>query len=455
MPFIPHTEEEVQKMLAQIGCPDIESLFAEIPEELRIDTLDVPEGLDELSMKQLLQQRFSQDAKTVNFAGAGAYEHHIPDAVWDLVSRGEFLTAYTPYQAEASQGTLQILFEYQTMMASLMGHEVSNASLYDGATALAEAALMAVRSSRKSKSVILVPDSLHPTYREVLHSIVTSQGIELKSVPFAVSAGHTTIESLEQAYEQVGEICALIIPQPNYFGVMEEVSMLTDWAHSKGALVIACVNPVAMACLIPPGQWGEQGADIACGEGQPLGVPLNRGGPYFGFMTCKKKLIRQIPGRLVGQTIDKDGKRGFTLTLQAREQHIRRSKATSNICTNQGLLVTAATIHMSLMGADGLKQAALASHQNTVYLAEQLQALPGIKLVFNRPFFHEVAVHCPISASETIEHMIGHGFFAGIDLGKQFPELDEALLICATEVRTKAEIDMFVTQLKACWGISS
>ncbi len=453
MPFIPHTAEEVQTMLAAIGAPDVESLFSEIPGHLRISGLsDIADGLSENELKVMIESKFHQDAKVENYAGGGAYEHHIPHAVWDLVSRGEFLTAYTPYQAEASQGTLQILFEFQTMMASLMGHDVSNASLYDGASATAEAALMAVRLMRKEdKPVIYVPDSLHPSYRTVLESLLTPQKVAIESIPFAVSAGHTTIEALEKSYQQLKRCTALIIPQPNYFGVLEEVSMLTDWVHSKGGLAIGVVNPTAMALLKPPGQWGEKGVDIACGEGQPLGVPMNRGGPYFGFLTCFKKSIRQVPGRIIGETVDNKNQRGFTLTLQAREQHIRRAKATSNICTNQGLLVTAASIYLSLMGPQGLKKVALASHQNALYLAKRLESLPGAKLAFNRPFFHEVAVHCPKPVQEIMTQMISCGYFPGINIGESYPELDHTLLICTTETKTKAQIDTFVETLKDCW----
>lgn len=454
MPFIPHTDEEIQTMLASIGQPDIESLFSEIPDSLRIKGLpEISSGMSELALKQFIQQRFENDADVVSFAGAGAYEHHIPAAVWDLVSRGEFLTAYTPYQAESSQGTLQILFEYQTMMASLMHHEVSNASLYDGASALAEAALMAVRLRRKEKDpVIFLPEAVNPRYREVLHSLLKPQGIEIVTVPYALSSGHTTIEALEEVYKQTGRCTALVIPQPNYFGVLEEVGMLNDWAHKKGAISIGQVNPTAMAWLKPPGAWGENGADLACGEGQPLGVPLNRGGPYFGFLTCNKRDIRQLPGRLVGQTQDAKGNRGFTLTLQAREQHIRRGKATSNICTNQGLLVTCATIYMSVMGPEGLKQVAKTSHNNTSLLAKRLTQIPGVKLAFNRPFFHEVAVHCPKPVEGIIDKMCQRGYLAGVNVSEVYPELDHTLLVCATETKTPEQIESYCQALESVLG---
>ena len=359
MPFIPHTDSDIRDMLAAIGAGDIEDLFDEIPASLRIGKLDgVPEGMTEQQISRLMADRAEQDGRPLCFMGAGAYDHHIPAAVWEIATRGEFYSAYTPYQAEASQGTLQLLYEYQSMMTALTGMDVSNASLYDGASALAEAVLMAVRANRKSKSrKVLIPRNLHPSYRKVTQAIVSNQDIELIELPFDKEGGHTDPASLEAYAGQ--DITALVIPQPNFFGVLEEVDALTDWAHNNGTLAIAVVNPLALALLAPPGEWGEKGADICCGEGQPLGAPLASGGPYFGFMCCTQALVRQMPGRIVGRTRDLDGKEGYTLTLQAREQHIRRSKATSNICTNQGLMVTAATIHMALLGSEGLERVAV------------------------------------------------------------------------------------------------
>ncbi|TXI35784.1 MAG: aminomethyl-transferring glycine dehydrogenase subunit GcvPA, partial [Nitrosomonas sp.] len=350
MPFIPHTEEDIAEMLASIGAKSIEDLFDEIPDELVSGELTgVPSGLSELEITRLMMERANQDGFYQNYIGAGAYEHHIPAAVWQITTRGEFYSSYTPYQAEASQGTLQLLYEYQSMMASLTGMDVSNASMYDGATALAEAALMAVRSHKTSRR-ILIPKTVHPVYRQVVRAIVSNQKIEVVELPFDTKTGQVDPASL--AKTDFGDFAALVIPQPNFFGVLEQVDALTDWAQSKGALAIGVVNPTALALLTPPGEWGSKGADIAVGEGQPLGIPLSSGGPYFGFMACKNELVRQMPGRIIGRTTDLDGKEGFVLTLQAREQHIRRSKATSNICTNQGLMVTAATIYMSLTGPE-------------------------------------------------------------------------------------------------------
>src|SRR5215831_16431965 len=354
MPFIPHTQADVRAMLQSIGAASIEELFDEIPGELRHIRLDLPPPLSEMEVMRLMQQRAQSDGEYASFLGAGAYEHHIPAAVWQIAARGEFYSAYTPYQAEASQGTLQVLFEYQTMMASLTGLDATNASLYDGASALAEAVLMAVRLQRGPRRV-LAPVTLSPVYRSVVRAIVSNQDIELIELPYNSDAGTALLDCL--AHWEKQEIAALLIPQPNFFGVLEPIDKLTDWAHAQGALAIGVVNPLAAALLRPPGKWGAKGCDIAVGEGQPLGVPLTGGGPYFGFMACKQAHVRQMPGRIVGQTVDRDGKRGFTLTLQAREQHIRRSKATSNICTNQGLAVTAATVHMAILGAEGLKNA--------------------------------------------------------------------------------------------------
>ncbi|MCF8005396.1 MAG: aminomethyl-transferring glycine dehydrogenase subunit GcvPA, partial [Chromatiaceae bacterium] len=354
MPFIPHTDEDIAGMLDTIGVDSIDALFDEIPAELRAQGLDgIPAGLSEMEVTQLLQARARTDGEPTCFIGAGAYDHHIPAAVWQITTRGEFYSAYTPYQAEASQGTLQVLYEFQSMMTALTGLDVSNASLYDGASALAEAVLMAVRSNRKVKHPrVLMPRTVHPFYRRTVASIVQHQGIELVEVDFDARSGQTQVAHCEAV---AGEpFAALVVPQPNVFGVLEDVDALTDWAQARDALVIGVVNPVALALLSPPGDWGQAGADIACGEGQPLGMPLASGGPYLGFLCCKQAFIRQLPGRIAGKTEDPDGKVGYTLTLQAREQHIRRSKATSNICTNQGLLVTAATIHMAILGAEGL-----------------------------------------------------------------------------------------------------
>jgi len=365
-------------------------LFDEIPENLLSEGLTkVPSGSGEMAVSRLMEERATQNAGLSCFLGAGAYEHHVPAAIWDIAARGEFMTAYTPYQAEASQGTLQIIYEYQSMIAHLCAMDVSNASMYDGASALAEAVLMSVRAHRKSKSRrIIMPKTIHPAYRAVCHSIVHMQNIVLEELDFDNESGCFDIESLKPFEGE--DITALVVSFPNFFGNLEDVHALSDWAFKNDVLLIAVCNPVALAILTPPGEWGEHGADIVVGEGQPLGIPLSSGGPYFGFMCCKQKHVRQMPGRIIGRTVDLDGKTGFALTLQAREQHIRRSKATSNICTNQGWAVSAATMYMALLGAQGLEQVANCSHQNLEQLRLGLEKIPDIQLLFNSSNFHEL-----------------------------------------------------------------
>ena len=446
MPFIPHTDADVKAMLKSIGVNAIDDLFDEIPEKLRAGKLtQVPEGLSEMDIGRLMQTRANQDGAYLNFIGAGAYEHHIPAAVWEIVTRGEFYSAYTPYQAEASQGTLQLLYEYQTMMASLTGMDVSNASLYDGASGLAEAVLMAVRAHKKARK-ILMPSTVHPIWRRVVHAIVANQNIELVEIPLCMDCGNVIPDSLKQF--EGGEFAALVIPQPNFFGVLEEVDALTDWAHAHNMLAIGLVNPTALALLTPPGEWGAKGADIAVGEGQPLGAPLSSGGPYYGFMCCKQALVRQMPGRIIGRTVDKDGKQGFTLTLQAREQHIRRSKATSNICTNQGLVVAASTIYMALLGPEGLERVARASHANTLALIEKLTAIKGVTRVFNHPVFHEAVLRLDAPVSDTLRALEAQGILGGYDLTEHYPHLGQALLVCATETRTPEDMNQYAFHLE-------
>lgn len=447
MPFIPHTDVEIQEMLATLGVHTIGDLFDEIPAHLQTTELNqVPTGLSEMEMTRITQQRGQENKPGLCFIGAGAYEHHIPAAVWDITSRGEFMTAYTPYQAEASQGTLQLIYEYQTMMANLTGMDYSNASLYDGASALAEAVLMSVRANKKTQSAkILIPRSLHPHYRQTLQAIVTQQAIELIELPYCTKEGKTLLSTLDAWEKQ--DVCALVISQPNFFGSLEEVDQLTEWAHAKQAFVIAVTNPMSLALLKEPGSWGKLGADIVCGEGQSLGVPLAGGGPYFGFMCCKKEWLRQMPGRIVGRTIDKNGKPGFTLTLQAREQHIRRAKATSNICTNQGLLVTAATIYMSLLGPMGLQKVAHASHDHAQQLAHLLTQVPGVELIFNTAFFHEFVIRLSQPVSDLLRDLAKLGIQGGYDLSTFYPELGDALLICVTETKNQDDLNRYQQEL--------
>ncbi|MGB5453325.1 MAG: aminomethyl-transferring glycine dehydrogenase subunit GcvPA [Sedimenticolaceae bacterium] len=447
MPFIPHTEEDVRHMLDVIGVDQIDDLFDEIPADLRAKELEhVPVGMSEMEVSALMAARARVDGQPVCFIGAGAYDHHIPAAVWQIATRGEYYSAYTPYQAEASQGTLQLLYEYQSMMTALMAMDVSNASLYDGASGLAEAVLMAVRVNRKSKSRrILVPRTLNPAYRKTVHTIVRNQAIELVEVPFDPATGRIDMTAL--AAHAGEDFAALLIPQPNFFGVLEDADALTDFAHANNMLAVGVVNPLAMAVLKPPGEWGSEGADIACGEGQPLGAPLSSGGPYFGFMCTKQAMVRQMPGRIIGRTVDLEGKPGYALTLQAREQHIRRSKATSNICTNQGLLVTAATIHMALLGGEGLARVAASCHANTAALIDRLSAIDGVERQFAAPMFHEGVLRLSAPVADILRSLAAHNVLGGFDLAEDYPELGNAVLVCATELRTGTEMDEYATKL--------
>ncbi|MEJ2087557.1 MAG: aminomethyl-transferring glycine dehydrogenase subunit GcvPA, partial [Gammaproteobacteria bacterium] len=420
-------------------------LFDEIPDDLRAGTLSrVPHGVDEMTMLARMSDRARQDEVDVCFLGAGAYDHHIPAAVWDLTSRGEFMTAYTPYQAEASQGTLQLIYEYQSMMAALTGLDVSNASVYDGASGLAESILMAVRANRKASSrSIVMPETVHPHYAATARSIVSHQEVAISTVPMS---GSGIIDPA--ALDGLKDPAALVIQQPNFFGLLEDVDALTDWAHARGALVIGVVNPVSLALLKPPGEWGTAGADIACGDGQPFGIPMASGGPSFGFLCARQALVRQMPGRIIGRTEDLEGRTGFALTLQAREQHIRRGKATSNICTNQGLLVTAGTIYLSLMGPEGLRRVAAASHKNARRLVEALTAIDGVRSRFDGPFFHERVLELPVAARGVVDALLDQGILAGLDLSAYWPDMERSLLVCATEKRTIEEIDRFADALR-------
>ncbi|MBF0283856.1 MAG: aminomethyl-transferring glycine dehydrogenase subunit GcvPA [Magnetococcales bacterium] len=454
MPYIPHTPEDLKAMLKVIGIPEAKALFDEIPDSLLLPkgALQLPAPLNEMEGARLMRERAALDKPLVCFIGAGAYDHHIPAPVWEIAGRGEFLTSYTPYQAEASQGTLQVLFEFQTMIAGLTGLDASNASLYDGASALGEAVLMAVRANEPAGvRRVLLPSTVHPTYRRVVRTVTRQQGIELVELPFCSDTGQIPLEALERWSQE--HFSALVIPQPNFFGVLEEVDQLTDWTHKHRGLVIGVVNPVSLALLRPPGEWGSRGADIACGEGQPLGIPLSSGGPYFGFLACRQPLIRQMPGRIVGRTLERaelggeHPKAGFTLTLQAREQHIRRAKATSNICSNQGLMTIAAALHMTLMGPKGLREAALACHANTLSLVQRLKRIPGVRQRFASPFFHEAALELPLPVETVLTALTERGVAGGFALGADYPGLDSCLLVCATERRTEGEMEAYAAHL--------
>ena len=450
MPFIPHTDADVASMLATIGVPDVDSLFDEIPPALRSKVPGtIGDGLSEMEMLRRLGDRAGRDEAEPCFLGAGCYDHHIPAAVWDIAGRGEFMTAYTPYQAEASQGTLQLIYEFQTMMAELTGMDVCNASVYDGGSGLAEAILMAVRANRRAARrngprTVAIAGNVHPLYVAATHTIVRNQGIEIVTLPCGAD-GRIDPDALSGL--RVPPV-AVVLQQPNFFGLLDNVDALTDAARELGALVVGCVNPTSLALLKPPSGWGAEGADIVCGDGQPLGVPMASGGPSFGFICARETLVRQLPGRIVGRTEDLDGRPGFTLTLQAREQHIRRAKATSNICTNQGLLVTAATIYMSLLGPTGLRNVAAACHARTRELVEVL----GVPRRLDGPFFHECVLNVGMPAGDVVAALARRGIVAGLALGDYFPELSHGLLVCATEKRTAEDMRRFAEALADARG---
>lgn len=427
-------------MLQSIGVSSIDELFDEIPDSVPVaNFLAIENSLTELEMIHRLAEYAKQDELGSCFLGAGCYDHHIPAAVWDLTTRGEFLTAYTPYQAEASQGTLQLLYEFQTMMASLAGLDVANASVYDGGSGLGEAILMAVRSNRRARNrKIVIGGAVNPFYVQTAQTLVRNQGIELVRVP--IENGLFDPKRCE-----LDDPSVVVVQQPNFFGLLEDVDSIADWVAERNALLIAVTNPLTLSVLKPPGEWGDSGADISCGDGQPLGVPMASGGPSFGFLCARMKHVRQMPGRIVGRTKDANGDVGYTLTLQAREQHIRRAKATSNICTNQGLLVTAATIYLSIMGVTGLRNTASRCHENTNYLVAQLEATGRAQRRFTEPFFHECVLRCAGDVHSLTQTMLTeHGILAGLPLGKIDESLDDCLLLCATEKRTRDEIDRFV-----------
>ena len=444
-------------MLDCIGAASTDELFDEIAPSLQdVDLSAVEEGVDEMTMLADMAARARQDESGPCFLGAGCYDHHIPAAVWDVASRGEFMTAYTPYQAEASQGTLQLIYEYQTMMASLTGMDVSNASVYDGGSALGEAVLMAVRATQRGRRGAAASDAkehrvalagaCHPLYAEAAANIARNQGVVLEATGFAAD-GTADLDALKAMTPQ-----AVVVQQPNFFGLIEPVDEITRWARANGALTIAVVNPLALAVLKPPGEWGGDGADIACGDGQPLGIPMASGGPSFGFICTRQRLVRQLPGRIAGRTVDRDQRTGFALTLQAREQHIRRGKATSNICTNQGLLVTAATIHLALMGAQGLHRVATNCHRKTRQLMQALASINGVRQRFDAPCFHECVIDLGRPAAPVVDALAEKGLACGLPLGRYFPELAHCLLVCATEKRTDADIALFRDALATVLG---
>jgi len=445
--YIPNTREDQEKMLSAIGAGSVAELFSDIPEDIRLDRdLDLPDAMHEQELVSHMKAIASENVNTADhpcFLGAGVYDHFIPSVVGHVISRSEFYTSYTPYQPEISQGTLQAIFEYQTMICRLTGMDVSNASMYDGAPAVAEAALMAVRSTGREK--VLVSRGVHPQYREVLRTYAVHAGIGIAEV--GLSGGMTDLDGLRDALSGEAGVAAVILQSPNFFGVIEDMEAATALAHEYGALTVACVDPVSLAILQPPGEYG---ADIAAGEGQPLGNPLNYGGPHFGFLAAKQKLVRKMPGRIVGQTADSEGRRGFVLTLQAREQHIRREKAVSNICSNQALNALAATVYLSVMGKQGLKQVAELCLSKSHYAYSKLLATGRFEKGCDAPFFREFAVRSVDEPVETINRRLrDRGMIGGLALERYYPEMKNCWLVAVTEKRTRQEIDAFVEEAAA------
>ncbi len=437
--YSPHTVADRADMLREMGVASMDELLAQVPETLRAGGYEWPSALTESELMAHARGLAAKNKSLVCFAGAGAYDHYVPAAVKSLIQRGEFLTAYTPYQAEASQGTLQAIYEFQSSVCALYGMEASNASLYDGATALAEAVTASARITGRKK--ILIPESLHPEWREVLQTYFGAKG-EPTLISISCPSGRMELDEVTKLLDET--VAAVVVATPNFFGLLEDGAALAELAHSKGALLIAVADPVSLGVLEAPGQWG---ADIAVGEGQGLGNALAYGGPYLGLFACKKAHIRHIPGRICGMTTDADGKRGFVLTLQAREQHIRRERAASNICSNEALCALAATIHLALLGPAGLKEVAELCVDKAHVLAEKASAVPGFGLRFAGPFFHEFVLDCPVPADRVRKALLKEGILAGVPLGTFHPTMKNGLLVCVTEKRTNEEMDRFVAAL--------
>ncbi len=441
MSYIPHTDLERQQMLAAIGITTIEDLFEAVPSTHRFPRLKLPKPLSELEVAAELASLAEADEHAADYAifrGAGAYHHFIPSAIGHIVMRGEFLTAYTPYQPEVSQGTLQAIYEYQSMICTLTGMDAANASHYDGATSLAEAVTVALEVGRHKRKKIILSHAINPQYRAVVRTY--HQGNDLKIVG---DSGRADIPDLIELLDE--NTAMLAVAYPNFFGQIDDLAKLAEKVHNAGALLVVVANPTALALFKSP---GELGADIVVGDGQPLGIPLGFGGPYLGFFACRTEYVRRIAGRIIGETLDHDGRRAYVMTLRPREQDIRREKATSNICTNQGLMSLTACIYLALMGKHGLRKVAELCFHKAHYAAQQINDVKGFVVDMSRPFFHEFVVKCPRPVSEINQRLVGQGIIGGYDLGQDYPHLKDHMLVCVTEVNTKAEIDMLVEALK-------
>jgi glycine dehydrogenase subunit 1 len=440
MTYLPHTEIERQQMLSAIGVTTIEDLFEAVPAAHRFPSLDLPAPMSEMEAFAELQALAEANEHAQDFAifrGAGAYHHFIPSVISHILLRGEFLTAYTPYQPEVSQGTLQAIFEYQSMIAVLTGMEAANASHYDGATSLAEAVTVALEATRRKRNKVILSPAINPQYRAVVRTY--HQGNNVKLVG---DAGRADIPDL---LDMLDESTAMVaVAYPNFFGQLDDFSQLAEKVHAAGALLVVVANPTALALFKSPGAFG---ADIVVGEGQPLGIPLSFGGPYLGFFATRMDYVRRIAGRIIGETVDQDGRRAYVMTLRPREQDIRREKATSNICTNQGLMMLAAAVYMSLMGKHGLRKVAELCYHKAHYAAQQIDKIPGYIVDTSKPFFHEFVVKCPRPAPVINEFLIERGIIGGYDLGADYPHLQDHMLLCVTETNSKQEIDALAQAL--------
>ena len=441
--YIPHTPDDIRQMLDKIGVNSIDDLFADIPESVRLQKeYDLPEAISEEEIRAYFKALGEQNQQQVIFAGGGAYDHYTPSAIDALLSRSEFLTAYTPYQPEISQGTLQYIFEYQSHICELTGMDCTNASMYDGATATVEAVFMAVAQAKK-KNRVLVSATINPTLVSIINTYAKYKGINVDIIPEV--NGHTDRIAMQTMLAE-GDVAGVLVGSPNHYGIIEDYTGFADDIHAAKALMIMHCDPSSLAVLKTPAAWG---ADIACGDGQSLGIPLSFGGPYVGFLACKKELVRKLPGRIVGATKDVDGKRAFVLTLQAREQHIRREKANSNICSNQSLMALHITIYLALMGKQGLREVNEQSYGAAHYLHDELVKTELFTPAYpNTPFLKEFALRTTLPVKALQSHLAKHGFMAGIALGDYREGMDDCILFCATEKRTKQQIDELVKLIK-------
>ncbi len=439
--YIPHTDIDRKEMLEAVGIQKMDDLFQQVPEKHRFPKLNLPPALTEMEAQAELLS-YSEANETTRdmacFLGAGAYNHYIPAAVDFILRRGEFYTAYTPYQPEVSQGTLQAIFDYQSLVAALTEMDVSNASHYDGATAAAEAVTLAIAQFRGKRNKVILSPALNPQYRQVIQTYNQGTGIEVVDLARQADLGAGP-EALIPLIDQ--QTALVLVQYPDFFGRIYDLKPLVEAAHSRGALLGVAVNPIALGLLTPPGRFG---ADIVVGEGQPLGIPLSAGGPYLGLFATRKELVRKMAGRLIGETVDNRGQRAYVLTLTAREQHIRREKATSNICTNQALMALASTVYMALLGKHGFQEVAEACYHKAHYAAESISTLDGYRLWSKDPFFNEFVVECPVSVGELNHHLLENSIIGGYDLGKDYPGMGNCMLIAVTEMNSKEDIDLLV-----------